>query len=154
MPVNASIKYTMHQLKDGRYVFRPPKTAKGKRKVSLTPLSLEVMQEYYEEQKQLCDTLGIPYSDERLVFCHVEDGKTLRPNTVTRAWGMLAAKAGVKVIRLHDARHTHASLMLKQGIHPKVVQERLGHSTIAMTLDTYSTLPPDFKRRRPSGLTK
>jgi integrase len=58
---------------------------------------------------------------------------------------MLAAKAGVKVIRLHDARHTHASLMLKQGIHPKVVQERLGHSTISITLDTYSHVAPGLQ---------
>jgi len=58
---------------------------------------------------------------------------------------MLAAKAGVKVIRLHDARHTHASLMLKQGIHPKVVQERLGHASIQMTLDTYSHVAPGIQ---------
>ena len=58
---------------------------------------------------------------------------------------MLATRIGVKVIRLHDARHTHASLMLKQGIHPKVVQERLGHSTIAITLDTYSHVAPGLQ---------
>ena len=58
---------------------------------------------------------------------------------------MLAAKAGVKVIRLHDARHTHASLMLKQGIHPKIVQERLGHGSIAITLDTYSHVAPGLQ---------
>ena len=51
---------------------------------------------------------------------------------------MLATKAKVKVIRFHDARHSHANLILKHGIHPKIIQERLGHSTIAITLDTYS----------------
>ena len=50
----------------------------------------------------------------------------------------LARRSGLNGIRLHDARHTHASLMLKQGIHPKIVQERLGHSSIQITLDTYS----------------
>lgn len=88
--------------------------------------------------------LGLPLTDDRLVFCHY-DGKPLRPNTITRAWSMLAASASVKVIRLHDARHTHASLMLKQGIHPKIVQERLGHSTIAITLDTYSHVAPGLQ---------
>ena len=58
---------------------------------------------------------------------------------------MLATRVGLKVIRLHDARHTHASLMLKQGIHPKIVQERLGHSTIAITLDTYSHVSPGLQ---------
>jgi integrase len=88
--------------------------------------------------------LGIVFTDDSLVFGNAE-GKPLRPNTVTRAWETLAMKAGVKVIRLHDARHTHASLMLKQGIHPKIVQERLGHSSIEMTLDTYSHVVPGLQ---------
>ena len=58
---------------------------------------------------------------------------------------MLAARCDLRVIRLHDARHTHASLMLKQGIHPKVVQERLGHSSIQMTIDTYSHVAPGIQ---------
>ena len=89
--------------------------------------------------------LGIPLKDDDLVFSTFE-GKPLRPNTITRAWAIVAARAGVKVIRLHDARHTHASIMLKQGIHPKIVQERLGHSSIAMTLDTYSHVAPGLQQ--------
>ena len=58
---------------------------------------------------------------------------------------MAIARADVKVICLHDARHTHASLMLKQGVHPKVVQERLGHASIQMTLDTYSHVVPGLQ---------
>ncbi|HUV44548.1 MAG TPA: site-specific integrase, partial [Dehalococcoidales bacterium] len=61
------------------------------------------------------------------------------------AWGNMAKACGLPPIRFHDARHTHASLMLKQGIHPKVVQERLGHSTIAVTLDTYSHVAPGIQ---------
>ena len=140
-----SINRTLHQLKDGRYIFKPPKTAKSRRRVSLTPLSLEVMHEYYEKQKQLYDTLGIPFSDERLVFCHVEDGRPLRPNTVTRAWTSIGEKAGLKHIRLHDCRHSHASLLLKQGVHPKIVSERLGHSSVQITLDTYSHVAPGLQ---------
>ncbi len=58
----------------------------------------------------------------------------------------LARRAGLKGIRLHDARHTHASLMLKQDIHPKIVQERLGHSSIQITLDTYSHVAPGLQQ--------
>ena len=83
-------------------------------------------------------------NDDDLIFRTL--GHPLRPNTITRAWSMLATKAKVKVIRLHDARHTHASLMLKQGIHPKIVQERLGHSSIAITLDTYSHVAPGMQQ--------
>ena len=146
-----SVNRALHQLKDGRYVFRAPKTAKGKRKVSLTPLSLEVMQEYYKEQKQLHDTLEIPFPDERLVFCHIEDGKPLRPNTITRAWTSIGEKAGLKHIRLHDCRHSHASLLLKQGVHPKIVSERLGHSSVQITLDTYSHVTPGLQAAAAKG---
>ena len=69
----------------------------------------------------------------------------MRPNTVSRAWNILATRCGLKVIRLHDARHTHASLMLRQGIHPKIVQERLGHSSIQITLDIYSHVVPGIQ---------
>ncbi|UCE97242.1 MAG: tyrosine-type recombinase/integrase, partial [Dehalococcoidia bacterium] len=57
----------------------------------------------------------------------------------------LVRKAGVMPIKLHDARHTHASIMLKQGIHPKVVQERFGHSSVQITLDTYSHVTPGIQ---------
>ena len=58
----------------------------------------------------------------------------------------MATKAGVKAIRFHDARHTHPSLMLKQGVHPKIVQEGLGHATIQMTLDAYSHITPRLQQ--------
>jgi integrase len=95
-------------------------------------------------QESTQSVLGRTLQDNDLVFSKIE-GQPLRPNTVTRVWETLAAKAGVKVIRFHDARHTHASLMLKQGIHPKVVQERLGHASIQMTLDTYSHVAPGLQ---------
>ena len=97
--------------------------------------------------------LGIPLKDDDLVFSTPE-GKPLRPNTVSRAWPMLAARAGLKVIRLHDARHTHASLMLKQGVHPKIVQERLGHASIQITLDTYSHVAPGLQEAAAESFDK
>ena len=72
---------------------------------------------------------------------------SLLPNTVTHNWIKLVRRAGLDGIRLHDARHTHASLMLKQGVHPKIVQERLGHSSIQITLDTYSHVAPGMQRK-------
>ena len=97
--------------------------------------------------------LGIPLKDDDLVFSTLE-GKPLRPNTVTRAWTMLAARCGLKPIRLHDARHTHASIMLKQDVHPKIVQERLGHSSITITLDTYSHVAPGLQQVAAAGFDK
>jgi len=137
------VNRSMHQLRDGSRVFTAPKTDKSRRTIALPPSAFLTLESYHEARQAECRTLDIELKDSDLVFSIL--GKPLRPNTVSRAWGMLAAKAGVKVIRLHDARYTHASLMLKQGIHPKVVQERLGHSTISITLDTYSHVAPGLQ---------
>jgi len=139
------VSRSLHQLKDGSYVFTEPKSAKSRRTIALPPSATLLLKEYREKQKLERAMLGIGLSDDDLLFSHL-GGKPLRPNTITRAWTMLAARCGLKVIRLHDARHTHASLMLKQGIHPKIVQERLGHASIQMTLDTYSHVAPGLQQ--------
>lgn len=70
------------------------------------------------------------------------------PSVLTHAYGRLANGAGIQGVRLHDLRHAHASLLLKARTHPKIVQERLGHSTIGITLDTYSHLIPSMQGGR------
>lgn len=94
--------------------------------------------------------LGVPLKDDDLVFSDLE-GKPLLPDTITHAWSKLMKRTGFQGIRLHDARHTHASLMLKQGIHPKIVQERLGHASIGITLDTYSHVAPGLQQAAAEG---
>ena len=139
-----SVNRSLHQLRDGSYVFTQPKSVKSRRTIALSPSSVLTLSEHKEDQKGIRAMLGLPLRDDDLVFA-THDGKPLRPNTVSRAWAALAAHAGLKIIRLHDARHTHASLMLKQGVHPKIVQERLGHSSIQVTLDTYSHVAPGLQ---------
>jgi len=138
------VNRSLHQLRDGSIVYRAPKTAKGRRMIVLSPSVTLVLREHKEQQEATRAQLETLLKDDDLVFSTV-DGNPLRPNTITRAWTVLAARAGLKIIRLHDARHTHASIMLKQGIHPKIVQERLGHSSIAITLDTYSHVSPGLQ---------
>jgi integrase len=75
------------------------------------------------------------------VFCR-EDGSPLSPNAFSQTFDRLVRAAGLPRIRLHDLRHTHATLALQAGIHPKVVSERLGHSTVSITLDIYSHAIP------------
>ena len=138
------VNRSLHHLKDGSYVFTQPKSAKSRRTIALPPSAILTLKEHRDNAAMDRAMLEVPLTDNDLVFSTIE-GKPLRPNTITLAWQTTAAKAGVKVIRLHDARHTHASLMLKQGIHPKIVQERLGHATIAVTLDTYSHVAPGLQ---------
>jgi integrase len=139
-----SVNRSLHQLRDGSYVFTQPKSVKSRRTIALSPSSVLTLSEHKEEQKGIRAMLGLLFKDDDLVFS-THEGKPLRPNTVSRAWTAMAAHAGLKVIRLHDARHTHASLMLKQGVHPKIVQERLGHASIQVTLDTYSHVAPGLQ---------
>jgi integrase len=138
------ISRSLHHLRDGSIIFRQPKTASSNRKIAVSQSVLSVLEEYHEKQEGLHLLSGNPLTDDSLVFCH-EDGSPLLPDTITHAWIKLVRKTGLRNIRLHDARHSHASLMLKLGIHPKVVQERLGHSSIQVTLDTYSHLAPGLQ---------
>lgn len=139
------VSRSLHVLKGGKVVFKSPKTAKGRRTVALPPSAILMLGEHHEKQKLDRAMLGIPLNDDGLVFCQL-DGGPLLPNSVTHAWIKLVRRTGLKPIRLHDARHTHASLMLKQGIHPKIVQERLGHSSVTITLDTYSHVTPGLQQ--------
>jgi len=144
-----SVNRTLHRLQggkygDGSYVYTQPKSERSRRTIALSPSVILTLQDYKEKQVAIRAKLGGSLKDDDLIFSNLE-GEPLRPNTVSRAWSMLSARAGVKVIRLHDARQTHASLLLKQGVHPKIVQERLGHASIQITLDTYSHVAPGLQ---------
>jgi integrase len=114
-----------------------PKTARGRRSVSIDPTTAAVLGSF--RKRQLAERLawGPAWQDSGYVFTS-EDGRLLHPQQVTVTFKRLAREAGLPMIRLHDLRHTAATLALTAGIHPKVVSERLGHASIGITLDTYS----------------
>ena len=134
----------MHQLRDGTRVFLEPKTAKSRRAVALSPASCIILRSHLEDQKELAFKLGIDLREDALVFSH-PDGTPLSPASVTHAFSRISKKAGINGVRLHDLRHTHASQMLKAGVNPKIVSERLGHASINITLDTYSHVLPGLQ---------
>ncbi|HHY38460.1 MAG TPA: site-specific integrase, partial [Clostridia bacterium] len=78
--------------------------------------------------------------------CTSPDGKPLDPDWVTHAFKKVIEKLGITPVTFHGLRHTHATLLLTQNVHPKVVSERLGHSTVGMTLDTYSHVIPNMQK--------
>jgi len=122
-------------------VVSEPKTARGRRSVALDPETVEVLKR--QAGQQLADQVqkGDKWTDTGLVFTK-EDGEAWHPEVVSRFFRSAVKRSRLPVIRLHDLRHTHATLALRAGIHPKVVSERLGHATIAITLDTYSHAIP------------
>ncbi|WP_400942002.1 site-specific integrase [Lysinibacillus sp. NPDC086135] len=73
------------------------------------------------------------------------DGKPLKPTSLTHEWVRLVAKTSLPRIRFHDLRHSHATQLLAAGVHPKIASERLGHSTIGITLDLYSHVMPGMQ---------
>lgn len=113
---------------EGRPILKQPKTAASRRRVALSRFT--------------CQTLaGLPRRHGLLFTNGI--GTYLHPgNFRTRVWYPLLAKAGVPVIRFHDLRHTCASLCLAADVHPKRVQERLGHAGVQVTMDTYSHILP------------
>ncbi len=141
----ASVNRTLHQLHNREFIICQPKTAKGRRLIALSPSTVAVLKEHRAAQVEQRRALGMTLQDDDLVFSQ-PDGKPLLPDSITVAWRKLARLCGLKGIRLHDARHTHASLMLKQGVHPKIVQERLGHASISITLDIYSHVAPGLQQ--------
>jgi integrase len=96
-------------------------------------------------RERLSSAIGpAPRDEHELVFCR-EDGEPLWPQSFSRAFERHAKDAALPAIRLHDLRHTHASLALAAGVNPKVVSERLGHATVGFTLDRYSHVMPGLQ---------
>lgn len=140
-----SVSRSLHCLQGSKIIYSPTKTAKGRRAIALTPTSFVVLSEHRNKCTADRMLLNSRLSEEDLVFCH-SDGTPYLPNSITHAWIKTVRKSGLKPVRLHDARHTHASIMLKQQVHPKIVQERLGHASISVTLDTYSHVAPGLQQ--------
>ena len=142
--INSRIKGSLHHLRDGSIVIQQPKTAKARRHIALPPSAALILKEHKQNKSLECAMFGTSLKDDSLVFSQV-DGEPLLPDTVSHAWVKMVKRAGLKHFRLHDGRHTHASLLLKQNVHPKVVQERLGHATISTTVDLYSHVAPGLQ---------
>jgi len=128
----------------GRHVVGETKTKRGRRRVNLTPRTVAALKAHRKRQLEQRVRLAGLYEDCGLIFSS-ENGTPLNPeNLVKRSFKPLLKRAGLPEIRFHDLRHTCATLLLGRGVHPKIVQELLGHATIAMTLDTYSHYLPSM----------
>ncbi|MBA7615552.1 putative prophage phiRv2 integrase [subsurface metagenome] len=139
-----SVIQALQQLRGGQYIFREPKSRRGRRQIALSPSLAILFREHRTKQENDRRLLCRPLVPTDLVFSH-PDGRPLRPTSVTRAFRAIAHSLGLEGVRLHDLRHAHATLMLQQGIHPKIVSERLGHSSVAITLDIYSHVLPGLQ---------
>jgi len=128
---------SLHQLRNREIVFSPPKSQRSRRRIFLPPSLSIVLREHKARQESIREQMGLsPPGPKDLVFSK-PDGSYIPPNTITSAFRHIAQKLGFNG-NFHSLRHTHATLLLERNVHPKVVSERLGHATVALTLDTYS----------------
>lgn len=130
----------------GGWTFREPKTHRSRRTIMLPPSLMHQLTLYKQTQTfQILKAANL-WERNELVFCG-EFGTPLSiPNLTYRHFRKILERAGLPQIRLYDLRHTHATLLLSANENPKVVSERLGHSTIVLTMDTYSHVLPTMQQ--------
>lgn len=135
-----SVVQTLTQTRS-KVVTGEPKTSSGRRSIALDDATVGVLRDHRKAMLEERMLVGPDFSDEGLVFHH-PDGACLRPDAVSAQFLRRVRQSDLSRLTLHGLRHTWATLALEQGIHPRVVQERLGHSTIAITLGIYSHVSP------------
>lgn len=146
-----SVRQTLSH--NGKEIIHGAKTATSIRTISFDPHTATVLQKHMRLVRREMFSLGKSFSQEDLVVCNGLGTKS-NPRNINRIWYKLLEKTELKKITFHDLRHTHASLLLKNNTHPKVVSERLGHSSIKKTIDLYSHLFPNMQVEAAAELAK
>jgi integrase len=138
-----TVTKSLEQTKAGLSV-KTPKTAKSRRAIPLPALAAAALRRHRAQQSQARLRLGSAYQDLGLV-CAAADGSHQQPDSFSKKFQLFLSAMHLPKIRFHDLRHSHATHLLRQGVHPKIVSERLGHSSITITLDTYSHVVPGLQ---------
>lgn len=127
-----------------KVITKEPKTPGSRRAVALPTFAVEALRRHRAAQAEQRLALGVPRDDVAFVFADAL-GEPLKPSNMTKAFERIRVKARVPRVSLHALRHSHASHLLKSGVNPKVVSERLGHSKVNITLDLYSKVLPGLQ---------
>lgn len=127
-----------------RAVVGEPKTARGRRSVALDGHTVEALRAHRRRQLEQRLLVGPDFHDNGLIFAR-PDGEPLNPEYVSRRFQRLVRASGLLPVRLHDLRHTHATLALAAGVPTRVLSDRLGHSAMAVTTDIYQHAIPDLE---------
>jgi len=138
-----AVRQTVHQEKGKGMVTGPPKTHKSRRPFYLAVSVVKALRRLQLQKKEQCLAAGGTWNVKGFVFS-TASGKPLSYATVYRRFHATLAAVGLPIIRPHELRHSAASLVLASGKNPKVAQEMLGHSSITLTMDTYSHVMPSL----------
>ena len=112
-------------------------TSASRRTISLDRFTIAALRQHLTRLDDEHSAWGGDYDSRGFLFCH-PDGTPLHPDTITRRFNRLVDRAGAARIRLHDVRHTYATLSLDAGIDPKIVSDRVGHANMTVTLQIYA----------------
>lgn len=126
---------------NNQIIVTEPKTARSRRSIALDAATVARLREHRKAQAKTRLLMGPAHEDQDLVMAE-PDGSPIPPDRLTRQFDTELRKAGLPPIRFHDLRHTHATMALAAGVHPKVVSDRLGHANVSITLDVYSHAAP------------
>lgn len=140
-----SVTQQLKRIDKGYEISDELKTSSSHRTITLDEETITQLKKHKVLQNKEKLAAGPHYNDQDLVIA-TSLGNYVLPSNLNRTYWNLIKVIGIKRIRFHDLRHTHATLLLKEGIHPKVVQERLGHSSIQVTLDRYSHVLPNLQK--------
>ncbi len=139
------IRRTIARVPKQGFKVSEPKTPKSRRLIHLTPYTVEALKHHRALQHEAHQAAGPLWDDQGWVFCNSRGRPIEVASLLTRSFRPLLEKAGLPRIRFHDLRHAFASFLLALGVHPKVVQEALGHSSSSQTWDTYAYLLPTLQ---------
>jgi integrase len=140
---SAHITQALQVTRDG-LAYQTPKTHRSRRPVALPATLSDLLHRERAKQEARRHALTDSWQGTDLIVDR-GDGGPLNPDTLTSMWRRFVRQHDLPTIRFHDLRHSHATLMLLEGIHPKIVSERLGHASIGITLDTYTHLLPSMQ---------
>ena len=139
-----SVVRTLQRIKGHGLVEGQPKTGKSRRSIALSPRATDLLHSIRGKQLEQRLTAQAAWTTSGYVFTN-PDGTPINPDRTTHEFSAIVKRSGLPRASLHGLRHAHATLLLSSGTHPKVVSERLGHSSVGITLDTYSHVLPGLQ---------
>jgi len=134
-----------HRVRGQGLVYEEPKADRSRRTLALPAPLVDALRAHRAAQLEERIAAGALWEDHDLVFAQ-PNGKPIDRKADWRAWKAVLGEAGVRDVRLHNGRHTAATLLLSEGVHPPVVMEVLGHAQMRTTTDTYSHVMPALGR--------
>ena len=141
--------------RDGRWTIGPPKTKASERVVAIPPSSVAALRTQRARQNERRLAAGPAWADEGWVFDRATgDGRIAIPQSARQAFERAVARAGVPPITFHGLRHSHATHGFKRGVPGKIIQERLGHSNLAITMDLYTHTPEGMQQEAAAALDR